>query len=31
MCDKIGFTSQILPNLKISNPYPKINEFKKDN
>ena len=26
MCDKIGFTSQILPNLKISNPYPKIND-----
>ena len=27
MCDKIGFTSQILPNLKISNPYPKINDY----
>jgi len=26
MCDKIGFTSQILPNLKISKPYPKTND-----
>ena len=23
MCDKVGFTSQILPNLKVSKPYPK--------
>ena len=27
MCDKIGFTSQILPNLKISKPYPKTNDY----
>jgi len=26
MNDKIGFTSQILPNLKISKPYPKTND-----
>jgi len=26
MCDKIGFSSQILPNLKISKPYPKTND-----
>ena len=26
MCDKIGFTPQILPNLKISKPYPKTND-----
>ena len=27
MCDKIGFTSQILPNLKVSKPYPKTNDY----
>jgi len=27
MCDKIGFTSQIFPNLKVSKPYPKTNDF----
>jgi len=26
MCDKIGFTSQILPNLKVSKPYLKTND-----
>jgi len=27
MCDKVGFTSQILPNLKVSKPYPKTNDY----
>jgi tRNA nucleotidyltransferase/poly(A) polymerase len=27
MCDKIGFTSQILPNLKVTKPYPKTNDY----
>jgi tRNA nucleotidyltransferase/poly(A) polymerase len=27
MCDKVGFTSQILPNLKVSKPYPKTTDY----
>jgi tRNA nucleotidyltransferase/poly(A) polymerase len=27
MCDKLGFTQQILPNLKVSKPYPNDNDY----
>ena len=27
LCDKIGFTSLILPNLKINKPYIKDNDY----
>jgi|5_EtaG_2_1085323.scaffolds.fasta_scaffold01408_2 tRNA nucleotidyltransferase/poly(A) polymerase len=27
MCDKLGFTQQILPNLKVSKPYPTDNDY----